>query len=357
MFLFTSLLIPAFAAPTLAIDGVCPGTVTVTVEAASPDGRVALAAADETGAADVPAGSCAGTALGLSTAGLRGIDRLDTSADGSATIDLTVPLEACGRWLQGVDLSTCDTTDVAELATCGPVSFDGEATEIGSGLDVGYEPSGADWHDRLERLFIVHDGGKLTSLDTDGTVLDSWTLGGDLEGVTIPDPETDLVYVGVENPAEILEVEVIGGTIIRRFDASVMDGATSSGLEALTFVPDISHPEGGTFYAGDQETAQVFVFELPIVTSSSSTEITLIDELTLGGAPGSDLSGLDYDPVHHEVYAIFDSSDLLISVTPDGEAISSWDLPHDNQEGYARSPSCDVFIALDSPTEVWRYQP
>ena len=48
-----------------------------------------------------------------------------------------------------------------------------------------------------------------------------------------------------------------------------MTGPSNLGLEALTFVPDDSHQEGGVFYAGLQSTGEIFRFVLSIKSSST----------------------------------------------------------------------------------------
>ena len=65
-------------------------------------------------------------------------------------------------------------------------------------LPLGYEPSGAVWHPSLDVLVLVDDGGNVSLHDEDGDMLASWAVGGDLEGVALPDPAGTLVYLGQE---------------------------------------------------------------------------------------------------------------------------------------------------------------
>ena len=86
------------------------------------------------------------------------------------------------------------------------------------------------------------------------------------------------------------------------------------GLEALTFVPDSAHPEGGLFYAGHQDEGAVYVFDFPIVTSAVSNTVTLVDDFVpVNGR--DDLAALSYDAASDRIYAVYDSSDLMISMT------------------------------------------
>ena len=132
------------------------------------------------------------------------------------------------------------------------------ATAGGAGsLLSGYEPSGAVWHTVRATLFIVGDDGQLTELARDGTVLNDWVIGGDLEGVTIADPESELIYIGREHPDAVLEFDISTGlTTSNSWDlTSWMTGSANLGLEALTYVD-------GLFYAGHQGEGNIYVFDL-----------------------------------------------------------------------------------------------
>lgn len=239
---------------------------------------------------------------------------------------------------------------------CGPISFDAVPTEIGEGLPGGYEPSGADWHERLNKLFLVGDGGIVSSMNRDGSGITNWNVGGDIEGITIADPQSDFVYIGVENPDGVREFNIATGNVTRSFDLTPwMVGANNSGLEALTFVRDAANPEGGLFYAGHQGEGAVYVFQLPIASSSSSTTVTFVRSFR--PVPGrADLSGMDYDPVTDVIYAIFDGPNRLITMRPNGTVLEDQPLPHNDQEGFARTPSCDLFVAQDTGKKVWYYE-
>ena len=242
----------------------------------------------------------------------------------------------------------------AVVAAVQPFPGDLPGTQIGSGLPSAYEPSGGAWHPRLERLFLVHDGGTLTRMDRNGGDMFSWTLGGDLEGVAVADPASDLVYVGVENPDGIKEYDFVAGRITRSFDLTPwMTGADNSGLEALVFVPDPGHPEGGVFFAGHQGEGRIYVFRLPIRSSSTSTLVTL--ERTIEPYSGrTDLSGLEWDWDENVVYAVWDAGNVVARLTPEGTLIDEFQLPGNDQEGVAVRP-CELFIMEDVGKEVWRY--
>ncbi|MBI4411154.1 MAG: esterase-like activity of phytase family protein [Deltaproteobacteria bacterium] len=244
--------------------------------------------------------------------------------------------------------STCDS-DFDLMAT---------SSDIGSNLSAGYEPSGAVWHSRLSKLFVVDDDGVVSSLDADGNNITNWSYSADLEGITVADPDSDFVYLGIENPDGIAEFDITTGAVTRTFNLTTwMTGAANSGLEALTFVPDSSSSEGGTFYAGHQGEGKIYVFELPIASSSTSTTVSFVTSFTpISGQ--TDISGLDYDETNDVLYAIYDAYNDLVAMETDGTILDSWTLPGNDQEGIALNPDeCVWFIAEDEPTtqDVWRY--
>ncbi len=224
--------------------------------------------------------------------------------------------------------------------------------EIGGSLPLPFEPSGAVWHPTLDRWFVVDDGGTVVSMDANGVILDQWELSEDLEGICVADPSTSDVFIAVEFPYAILRLDTETGTTQSFSLAAFFSGDPSKGIEALTFVPDAGHPQGGLFYAGLQEDGKIYVLELPIV-SGLPTDIFLIDVLT--PVPNlTDLSGLHYDPQKDVLYAVFDSANLLLALDTSGALIHEWLLPGNDQEGVAVR-GCDLLIAEDTDAEVWRY--
>ncbi len=226
-------------------------------------------------------------------------------------------------------------------------------TEIGGNLPSGYEPSGAIWHTGLNKLFIVSDGGLVTRMNSDGTSVNNRSVPGDLEGICVADPLSSFAYVGVENPDGVMEFNITTGLVARTFNLTPwMTGPSNSGLEALTFVPNASDPEGGLFYAGLQADGKIYTFRLPIVSSSTSTTVTHVSTIT-PVAGRTDLSGLHYDVDNQVLYAIFDSSNRLRAMQADGTFIAEWVLPGSAQEGITLAGT-DLFVSQDDG-KVWRY--
>jgi hypothetical protein len=212
---------------------------------------------------------------------------------------------------------------------------------------------------RLEKFFTIWDNGMVSMMDYDGTNITNWSVSGDLEGVCVPDPTSDLIYVGLERPDDgIKEFNVTSGQVTRFFNLTPWMQSVNAnlGLEALTFIPDTSSTEGGYFYAGLQETGTIYIFELPIVTSSTDTSVIFIDSVHTG-FPG--ISGLHYNTDFGILYAMWSYGHQLRVMLLDGTVLVAYDLPGDTQEGIALWEGLapgqgQIFVAEDAG-EVWRY--
>src|SRR3990167_7923480 len=238
---------------------------------------------------------------------------------------------------------------------CSTLDFTQNPTDIGINLPSGDEPSGADYNDTTEKLYIADDEGNLSRMNKDGSGITTWNIGGDLEGVAIANESNGIIYVGVENPDGIIEFDTTTGTVLRTFTLTTwMTGADNAGLEALAFVPNSADSEGGLFYAGHQGEGSVYVFRLPIQSSATSTDVTFVTSF-VPVAGYTDLASLDYDATNDVIFVGYDGPNQLVAVTPSGSFIQEWDLPQSDQEGVALSSNCDVFIAQDTDKKVWYY--
>ena len=229
---------------------------------------------------------------------------------------------------------------------------------IGGYLPAGYETSGIVWHSRVQKFFLVSDGGTVSSMNADGTGVTNWSIGGDLEGITFAKPQSDFVYLGIEHPDSIREFNITTGLVTRTFNLTTwMTGPDNSGLEALTFVPDSNDSEGGLFYAGLQNDGQIFVFRLPILSSSTSTTVTYIKTIpAINGI--NDISDMHYEASQDIIYAIYDSANLLRAMEPNGTLFREWILPGNDQEGITFK-GLELYIGEDygSGGNVLRYSP
>jgi hypothetical protein len=105
-----------------------------------------------------------------------------------------------------------------------------------------------------------------------------------------------------------------------------------------------------------QQTGTIYIFELPIISSSTDTAVTFIDSIHTGLPL---ISGLDYNIDYRILYAVWVFPPRLRAISLDGTLIAVWNLPGDTQEGVALwdglSPGqAQIFIAEDNG-EVWRY--
>ena len=115
--------------------------------------------------------------------------------------------------------------------------FPGElpGVDIGGRLPGGFESSGALWHPGLERLLIVNDGGWIAAMDPDGDDIEMWRCPGDLEAITMIDPDDeDVVYIGVERPDGIRAYDLDEREVIGSWDLTAwMRGPDNRGLELV----------------------------------------------------------------------------------------------------------------------------
>lgn len=103
---------------TLAVSAQCPGGGGIIVEwgGASPNGQVALLFARSAGNFVIPNNRpCAGTVLGLSSNQLQVAFTGGAGQGGSRMIQGNIGPGACGGFLQLLDLTTCGTSNTAEI--------------------------------------------------------------------------------------------------------------------------------------------------------------------------------------------------------------------------------------------------
>lgn len=245
-----------------------------------------------------------------------------------------------------------------------PAAWPGDAgTEIGGGLPAWYEPSGIVWHDALQVLFLVSDNGYVSMMDSGGGGVTNWYAGGyDLEGITVADFSSNLLYLGVESPDSILEFDLTAGALTgKSWNLTPwMTGPDNSGLEALAFVPDGHHPygttrSGGLFYAGLQDNGKIYIFDADL---SASGTVSYVATLTpVSGR--SDLSDMQYNAHTRTLYLIYDSSNYIREVLTNATLVVEYTLPGADQEGISfvrTSPSGGVVYMGQDTGGVKRYE-
>jgi hypothetical protein len=219
------------------------------------------------------------------------------------------------------------------------------------------EPSGICWHSQRKTLFVVGDQGDICEIKPDGTLISQKRIrSADFEGIT-HDPSTGLLYIAVEGEESIIELnpetlEVLREfSLPRKFDDKVVMKSGGQGIEALTFVPDMAHPEGGTFCVANQsfspndedDISAIFVVELPL--RSKTGEPKLLNYFNPGII---DVSGLYYSHLDGHVFVISDACNIILEYSPTYKLLKEFAFPGKDQEGIAVDDNGFMYIAQDS---------
>lgn len=219
------------------------------------------------------------------------------------------------------------------------------------------EPSGICFHPSRKTLFVVSDEGWLYEITTDGAPIFNQRIPGDLEAVAI-NPQTGLVYIVIEGEDIILEYDPDQRQVTRRFPVKrefsghpnflqKQVGQYDNGLESLAFVPDESHPEGGTFYAGNQwDPPCILEIEVPLKSGRNrEAEASIIRVLPFRI---DDPSAMIYDEQTGLLHIVSDADNILVEITLNGKLVKEYAFPGDNQEGLAWDDRGYLYIAQDS---------
>jgi len=97
----------------LGVEGVCPGTVTVSWSGATPNVQQAIVFGANAGSTTIPGGPCAGTVLGMQ-GGIQLVRMLGTGS-GSGSVNGNAGTAACGHFLQLVEAGSCNTSNVRQI--------------------------------------------------------------------------------------------------------------------------------------------------------------------------------------------------------------------------------------------------
>ncbi|KAI8917722.1 hypothetical protein PhCBS80983_g05040 [Powellomyces hirtus] len=190
-----------------------------------------------------------------------------------------------------------------------------------------FEPSDLAFDATSNNLYVVSDDGRLATFDhvvddrmTPATVVQ---LGSpkdyDFEGATVVPHRPDFVYLSNEFPAAIVEYSKKEQKVTRTWTVQTyLDADLSAkksnhknaGIESLLY-----EPTSGTFYAGRQSDARVFVFAIDLDGTSatlSSTTATLVGKMDPPG-PGKDLAAITL--WRNNLWFLYDKSLALYPVT------------------------------------------
>jgi uncharacterized protein YjiK len=219
------------------------------------------------------------------------------------------------------------------------------------------DPSGICLHPQRKTFFIVSDEGEIFEVKTDGTPVFRLKVPGDLEDVTV-DPSTGLLYIIIEGDDVILEFDPDKKEVRRRFPINrAYQGNPGflqkqvdkydNGIEALVFVPTPGHPEGGTFYAGNQEDpACIMELYVPIKTGQAKeAEARILRVLPF---QMRDPAALSYDSKTGLLNVVSDSDNLFVEITLEGKLVKEYAFPGNDQEGVAWDDQGNIYICQDS---------
>jgi uncharacterized protein YjiK len=219
------------------------------------------------------------------------------------------------------------------------------------------EPSGICYHPQRNTLFVVSDEGEVAEIRKDGTPVANTIVKGDLEAITLV-PETGLIYLGIEGEDVILEFDPDRREVTRRFpinrgfkgDPNFLRKRTDAydnGIESLAFVPDRDHPEGGTFYVGNQwDPAMILEVLVPLKSSRApEAEATIIRVLPFRI---DDPAAMYYDPKTGWLNIVSDADNILVELTLDGKLIRQYAFLGDNQEGISCDDEGCLYITQDT---------
>ena len=222
------------------------------------------------------------------------------------------------------------------------------------------EPSGITYHSSRKSLFIADDSGIIYEINPNGFHIQANGVNAlDIEGITV-DPTTGLLYAAVEDDEAIIELDPETlkiqreFNILRDFKGEQLLKKGGMGIEAIAFVPDALHPEGGTFWVGNQsfslkekdESSVVCEIVVPLRTATGQkSEGTIINAYKMDFI---DISGLVYDTQGDLLILISDTTNLLVELNRQGTILSKYLLPGHEQEGVALDGLGYMYVAQES---------
>ena len=211
------------------------------------------------------------------------------------------------------------------------------------------ELSGTTYHPQRQTVFAVGDEGDIYEIRTDGGLIRKGLLEQtDIEGITVH-PETGLLYAVVEGDEVILEIAPQTFRVTRKFrvnrnfEGRELLKKGGMGLEAIAFIPNAFHPEGGTFWVGNQsfslkqgkEPSVICEVIVPLLSSKASSDVDKIEGQISRFFSLSiiDISGLAYDQERQCLLVMSDTTNLLQEITLDGNVRRQYLIPGHDQEG------------------------
>lgn len=215
------------------------------------------------------------------------------------------------------------------------------------------EPSGICFHPLRKTLFIVSDEGEIAEIRTDGTPVFNLKIPGDLEGITV-NHQSGLLYIVKEGDDVILEFDPDKKEVRRIFPINREFQGNSNflqkqegydnGIESIAFVADKDHPEGGTFYLGNQWDPPCIV-EILVPLESSHADEAEARIIRVLPFKMDDPGGMYYDQKTRNLNVVSDADNILVEITLEGKLVREYAFLGDNQEGLAKDDEGYLYIA------------
>jgi len=219
------------------------------------------------------------------------------------------------------------------------------------------EPSGICFHPQRKTLFVVSDEGEIAEIETNGTPVFNQKVPGDLEGVTV-NPQSGFLYIVYEGMDVILEFDPDKKEVIRKFPINrefegdpnflqKQEEDYDNGIESIAFVSDENHPEGGTFYVGNQwDPSCIMEVLVPLKSSQAETaEASIIRVLPF---KMDDPAAMYFDSKTSLLNVVSDADNILVEITLEGKLVNEYAFLGDNQEGITLDDKGYLYIAQDS---------
>jgi len=215
------------------------------------------------------------------------------------------------------------------------------------------EPSGICFHPLRKTLFIVSDEGEIAEIKTDGIPVFNQKIPGDLEGITV-NPQSGLLYIVKEGDDVILEFDPDEREVRRIFPINrefrgnpnflQKQEGYDQGIESIAFVSERDHPEGGTFYAGNQWDPPC-IMEILVPLRSSQAEKAQARIIRVLPFKMDDPAGMYYDSETGFLNVVSDADNILVEITLEGKLVREYAFLGDNQEGLAKDDEGYLYIA------------
>ena len=215
-------------------------------------------------------------------------------------------------------------------------------------------------------LWTIDDNGKLGRIDITnnvGEVLESWSLGGDPEGISIH-PETGDLIIGNEEPVSVglMKAPVKKGdkqSII--FKIKEAKGYGNAGMEGITYYK--KDGDRDLVYCGAQTDAMLFLCDLNAAVDESQYTTLVAEPISLRKRFPSvlEIAGLSYDPLTGWLWMIDSEAHKIFVFSGDASMLlGAYSLKSkSNEEGIVvdHSRNC-VWVADDygSTSYLYKYE-